>query len=51
MIEYHTKRIGNMTYIVSLKQSETAKKTLDEKIRELVIKEVWRRALRTATIQ
>lgn len=28
-----TKKIRNTTYIVSLKQSETAKKTLDEKNR------------------
>lgn len=35
-----TKKIGNTTYIVSLRQSETAKKTLDEKIRELCVREV-----------
>lgn len=35
-----TKKIRNTTYIVSLKQSEDAKKTLDEKIRELCVREV-----------
>jgi uncharacterized protein YaaQ len=33
-------KIGNTTFIVSLKQSEVAKKTLDEKIRDLCAKEI-----------
>lgn len=34
------KRIGNTIYVVSVQPSATAKKTLDEKIRELCRKEV-----------
>lgn len=34
------KKIGNTTFVVNLKQSEAAKKTLDEKIRQLAVKEV-----------
>jgi hypothetical protein len=35
-----SQKIGNTTFIVSLKQSEVAKKTLDEKIRDLCAKEI-----------
>jgi uncharacterized protein YaaQ len=35
-----SRKIGNTTFIVSLKQSEVAKKTLDEKIRDLCAKEI-----------
>jgi hypothetical protein len=35
-----SQKFGNTTFIVSLKQSEVAKKTLDEKIRDLCAKEI-----------
>lgn len=45
-----TTKIGNTTFIAGLKQSDAAKKSLDEKIHGLCAKGLGRRALMIAVI-